>query len=782
MKIKQIYIKAFGEIKDITLDFSSDFQIIFGKNESEKTTIQQFIRAMFYDFDTSGFSAETNNRKKYRPWSEESMGGSIVFSFQDRDYRLQKTFAENKANDQIKLISNETEEKIHLKNPHQPGIELFKISETEFINTVFVENLNLDQQKTTDLNSKLNKKIGLAEYDWSYDDMKKRLEKAEIEMYSKRYQNGYIQRLMEQKNTLNEKLNILIEKDEKIVFLNAEIQDKENKIIYLQEREENLNLQKTQYQKLQITNDFTKYQKLDQNLQQLQYHDNLSKNNVLKTGIVNVKDLTEIANQRQKVSNAQSQLIIKQNLIENRQLQKEKYLKEQDKQKSEIMQERSRLNYLKKINSEKQLDKFEPIQMSFTAFIPLTIIEIFLLIGGLLLRKTHAALSVIFIVLAVLLPLLTVFLYFLIRKKQENNYKRYKEAVRKQRMRTLKIENSLEDLEFSLQKIESRSDIYDEEIDALQNEIKNDIEIFERESNKLKYLIKPYFTELPDDNQLDNAISALREKTVDNVHNEEKEKYLKRELQNLRGNLSAAEFYEQYQQAQNWLIEHQNQLRTFPEYSQNHIDSQLTGIAEEKTIISEQLAADKTNLNLLQKNQENTFEVEEELNHVIETLKKAEFRYQSLTLAMHLLEYSKQNFDQSIRPQLNHKAAEYLSIMTGEAYTDLKIDQNFMLYLQDEDQVFKKQANDSSGLNDQVNLALRLALTEILQDKYIQLPLILNDPFVQIDENRSQETLKLLIKITKQQNRQTLFFTSQSSIYKLLENLDDNIKNSVVHL
>ena len=54
--------------------------------------------------------------------------------------------------------------------------------------------------------------------------------------------------------------------------------------------------------------------------------------------------------------------------------------------------------------------------------------------------------------------------------------------------------------------------------------------------------------------------------------------------------------------------------------------------------------------------------------------------------------------------------------------------------------------------------------------------------FVQIDENRSQETLKLLIKITKQQNRQTLFFTSQSSIYKLLENLDDNIKNSVVHL
>ncbi len=366
--------------------------------------------------------------------------------------------------------------------------------------------------------------------------------------------------------------------------------------------------------------------------------------------------------------------------------------------------------------------------------------------------------------------------YFVLQKRQERQIKAYETALRNHQMRKLKIENELQDLEWSLDRIENHIQAFGTERDQLQDDLEQANIIYERELNKLKYLIKPYFTKLPNDDQLDLAIQSLREQTVDSVHNEEKINAIKAEMRELKGHYKPAEFYQQYLEAQDWLRDHQADLRTFPEFSQNHIESQLQGIEEERLKLREKLAADKSNLEHLNKNQISTIELENKLAKTEEEIKAAEFNYKSILMSIHLLERSRMSFEQEIRPQLNKKAAAYLSLMTGAEYNELAIDKNFNLKLKSEDTAFHDQANNNGGLNYQINLALRLALTELLQDSIAKLPLILDDPFIQLDQARAKRTFALVKDLNKKGKRQIILFTSQKSIYNIVDSESDVIR------
>jgi len=768
MKIKQIYIKAFSELRDTTLDLSSNLQIIFNENKNNELLIKQFLVVMFYGFSADNNLTKIQDRKQYFSKANQKIGGTILFSFQTEDYSLERIFEINKANDQIRLTNNSSSEEVVLKNKNQPGFDLFQISESEFSDEVFQAKLPTNNQEFSILSSKIDS--DLLDYVSSSQQIQNRLEKAHNNLFLEHTNKGYIQELLAKKNNLIAELEDSIEKDKQIAYLNREIFEAELELTQLQQREENLNLQKLQHQKLVITNNYTRYHNLSRELEQIKRQE-IPENNVLKTDHVSVKDLAEIASQRQSVSNIVSELEIKQNLLAKRLEEKQNHIAEQKKQKAEILKERSRLNYLQKVNKEKKPRKFKPIQMSFASFIPLTIIEVFLLIGGLLLRKTLPTLSVIAIVLAVLLPLLIVFLYFVLQRQHERNYNRYKQAVRNHKMRTLKIENKLQDLEFSLERIENRGGIYDEEILLLTEQLEQIESIYEREKNKLRYLIKPFFTEIPDDDQLDKAIAFLREKTVDNVQSEEKENQIRQEMETLRQNLTAVEFEEQYENAQEWLMLHQSKIRTFPEYTENHIIAQLAGIKEQYRQLDAQLSTAKTNLQFLQNSEESTIEIEAMLNETLSKLEKNKFRYYALDLAQYLVNHCKQNFDEEISPKLYSKVAEYLSIMLGDKYDELEIKS-----------ILNERNSNSRLIEEKVELALYLATRAINQDQNLKLPIIIDEPFSQAGKPRNDQTLHLLEKISKDLNRQILIFTSSSWVKAELNNFNENQATTLIYL
>lgn len=776
MKINEIYIKAFGGLTDYKLDFNPEFQIIYGENESGKTTIQNFIKTIFYGFSKSGNSVETNNRKKYIPWSGKQMGGYIIFTHQGFTYRLDRSFGKSKSNDQTKLQNESNGEEIHLKNYDQPGYELFQISAIEFVNMAFLENPQIPNKTLPSLDQKINRKIGLAEYDWSYDEMIQRLNKAKKHYQADRGSTGFINNLERQAEELQINLKQAIECDQNIARLSQDIELFKKKLTKLEKRENNLKLQKKQHEKLKTAESFEKYKRLQAELESQAKIEGESKSDILKSKSVTVQDLTEIAMQRQQTAYALSEFEIKQSLAKQRLREQNKYLQEAEQKKADILRERSRLQYLKQSNLQRDAKVYKKRTISVTSFIPLALAEIFFLIGGLLLRKSSPVFAVILIVLAVILPFLMVVFYYILQKRQENQAKQYQAVVRKHEMRKLKIENDLQDLEWNLDRIENHAEEFDKERSTLTEQVEQAKILYQRELNKLKHLIKPYFTKLPNDDQLDLAIQTLREQTVDGVQNQERIKAIKNDIRKLKGNYHSAEFYQSYLDAQNWLKKHQKHLRTFPEYSAKYIDTQLQGVTEQRLQYREKLATDKTSLNHLNKNQTSTINLEKKLLATEKKLKEAQENYNALLMSTHLLEQCRSSFEQEIRPRLNEKAAKYLSAMTGNDANDLRIDQDFNIKLKSDVESYHEQVYYSGGLNDQINLALRLALADLLQDSVSKIPLILDDPFIQLDENRAKNTLDLLKKLGIKGKRQILLFTSLKSIYSIINKETDIIR------
>ncbi len=778
MRINRLYIKNFGGLSNFSMNFEPDFQVIYGANESGKTTIQQFIKVMFYGFGRNGRSIETNQRKKYMPWSGEQMGGTVVFTHQGIRYRLEKTFAEQKAQDQSTLLNDADGQTIILKNPEQPGFELFGISETEFVNTAFIESPGVDNIQLKDFEDKINRKVGLAEYDWSFDEIKNRLEQSKKYLLNKQGNRGYIYDLRRQRDELQIQIQQMLERDALISEINQSIEKIEDELIELEAKEHSLDLQTIQHQKLKIAENYQEYLKLARELkyreEQLNQENQLA-DNVLKNKSVTVKDLTEIAEQRQRLAYASSEYEIKSNLLKKRMIEQESFAKQIEQKKATILDETSRLQYLQKNTLQRQPVRVKSAKkISLISFVPLIILEAFFLLGGILLRSKAAGFSAFLIVLAVLLPFIMVGIYFFLEKKQETQVKKNQQMTREYEMRKIKIENELEELHWNLAHLEERKKRYAEDLAYIQSEVDQAYDISEREKKKLKYLIQPYFTALPNDDQLDIAIQTLREKTVDSVQLEEKNAALKARMEDLQGDFTTADFQAEYHRAQDWLIQHEHQLRAIPEYSEHYIAAQKNGVIERRLSLREDLATYKVRLEHLQADDINTSDLQRSLQLLNENLEKAEFNYYSLLLSLHMLEHSKMSFEQNIRPKLNEKAAKYLSEMTAAEYADLRIDQDYHIKLSESDETLKEQAYYSAGLNDQINLALRLALTELLQDETGKIPLILDDPLIQIDKERSLLTLKLLKKIGIEQKRQILLFTSQSSISKLLE--DQGIK------
>jgi len=83
----------FGKLDDATLNLSPGLNVIYGKNESGKSTWCDFLRAMFYGIDSKerdkmGFIAEKN---KYMPWSGKPMEGRILLSHKGQDITLERS-------------------------------------------------------------------------------------------------------------------------------------------------------------------------------------------------------------------------------------------------------------------------------------------------------------------------------------------------------------------------------------------------------------------------------------------------------------------------------------------------------------------------------------------------------------------------------------------------------------------------------------------------------------------------------------------------------------------
>ncbi|WP_165964739.1 ATP-binding protein [Periweissella cryptocerci] len=84
MKIKHVKIYGFGKWSNQEFDFNQQLQVIYGLNEAGKSTLLQFIVGMLF-----GFAANKGKHvNTYEPQSKAEYGGELIFVDNDLEYRL----------------------------------------------------------------------------------------------------------------------------------------------------------------------------------------------------------------------------------------------------------------------------------------------------------------------------------------------------------------------------------------------------------------------------------------------------------------------------------------------------------------------------------------------------------------------------------------------------------------------------------------------------------------------------------------------------------------------
>ena len=71
MKINKIKINSYGKLKNKEINLENNLNIIYGKNESGKSTLLKFILNIFYGASKNKKGKDISDFEKYKPWYSE---------------------------------------------------------------------------------------------------------------------------------------------------------------------------------------------------------------------------------------------------------------------------------------------------------------------------------------------------------------------------------------------------------------------------------------------------------------------------------------------------------------------------------------------------------------------------------------------------------------------------------------------------------------------------------------------------------------------------------------
>ena len=135
--------------------------------------------------------------------------------------------------------------------------------------------------------------------------------------------------------------------------------------------------------------------------------------------------------------------------------------------------------------------------------------------------------------------------------------------------------------------------------------------------------------------------------------------------------------------------------------------------------------------------------------------------YDALALALEALDSANTAIQNRFSPALGRRAAEIFSQLTGGRYTGVTLDRSFHLSAEPTgDPVSRDAQLLSAGAADQLYLAVRLAICQLVLPPEKNLPIILDDALASFDDTRCAAALRWLRE--EAEHRQILLFTCHS--------------------
>ena len=769
MIIKKINIISFGGLKNFSLDLREGLNCIYGDNENGKTTVMAFIKMMFYGNEHGGTQISKNMRKKYTPWDGSPMAGSVEFSCNGTNYRLEREFRTSNSTDKVSLTNMDAGEKEAVNS--EIGVRFFGISAAAFERSIFIGQPSFpgsDAQAESEINERLSNMVSTGDEMISFDAVTTRLNKARYAVISKSGRTGEYYRNLNETEELKKMLDASVRANELYM-------DSSQKLAEYSAKTETLAGEAAALKnKIAREQDIKNYRKIKDLLKTKEELEEVRSQLKLKDG----GHADE--NYLRKITFCASQLNNTITKIEEKKAQK-KILEDNiklflsagtqniDKQSMEtelagLKQEynavQTEINAIKKMNSEFSQNTAKKSSPVLRVAASMQILGILLLCSAA--AAIFAARSALWIPLCGIgAVLLTAGFIFKIcgNRRAADILKKTAAAEENLRQKTEYGEN----LNKEIMSLDSRLKAYEiaENSNAeLIDDQKNKFDDLNGEINKLEASKSEQQKKL--DALFDNINCDRTGKSSDEILNILNEKFghlkeLKQHINILLNDLDGIS----YESARKKLAELETGNMDISENFdalKKLYDEAVEKIAQRR----EKQASIKSELDSLLKGVENPEILKRKLAEKTALAGSQKAFCDAADTAAEVLRESFIQLRSDFGSKLEKQAAEIFKGLTAGKYSNMTISSSFKINLQESKMPISRDAEYlSSGTVDQAYLSLRLAVAELMSEN-TSLPVFLDDALSQFDDRRALTAIKFLTKFSEK--NQILLFTCHKSI------------------
>ena len=313
MKINKLKINSYGKLRNKEIEFKDNINIVYGKNESGKSTLLKFIQNSFYGISKNKKGKEYSDFDKYSPWAEEEFSGKLEYELDNNEkYEIYRDFKKKNPK-----IFNEKKEDIskEFNIDKTKGNEFFteqtKIDEDLFLSTILSnqQEVKLEKSEQNILIQKIANLVGTGEDNVSYKRAIDRINRRQLdEIGTERSRekplnilNRKIELLEEEKEELKKYKDLKYEIEENKNNLMEKISNYENEFNFIQEIKKLDENEKIEKEKIKIKEEIknNNLEKIKLNKNEINKIENENKIILEK----NNKKIEELKNKKNKLKN-----------------------------------------------------------------------------------------------------------------------------------------------------------------------------------------------------------------------------------------------------------------------------------------------------------------------------------------------------------------------------------------------------------------------------------------------------------------------------------------------
>ncbi|MBR0428281.1 MAG: hypothetical protein IJK18_08820 [Clostridia bacterium] len=770
MKLLKCHIQNFGKLQDFSYEFQDGLNTIKQDNGFGKTTFATFIKSMFYGLDTQANARfEKSDRKKYIPWQGGIYGGSIDFEIDSKKYRIERTFGKKATDDTFKLYNLKTnlESNDYSENI---GEEIFKINKSAYERSTYIPQGQIQIEMEDSINAKLTNMLESDNDINTSEEALKKLNEAKKVYKKDRGQGGLIDeknaKLYElQRKFENSKLDVenfdirkkQLEAKIKEISNIEKQREGEQKLLSKKIEQDRLKAKKEVYDS--IINKYQSYQEEYKDFEK--FFSNGIPTNAFLENLTNKnyeieKTKLEIANCKMTDEETES-LEQLQNRFKNENIS----IEEIDKKIFEYsqIQEIEKEVETKKQEKDQTQKELDIVNQKRKKTLIIILLSLILTIAGISLVITNMQ-KVVGIAIFFLGALLGAF-SLLSKNKKHKISSLSKEILNIQKeievLQTKKeeINNNVESfikqyyLEHNSNKIMDLTNLkteYSNYKALLKNKIAKDVYLqnlkinLEKLKNEIEDDFKTYFITI--DKSYIDLIQDLKNKVnqFEESKNQLKEIIDKKEKYEKENNIEELKNIEEISASEE---EIKHKIDVF----NNHIDS----LIDEKNQI-------KNQIEILENRIDESEYLESDIESLREEINNLEDKYKILKTTEELLKTSKENFSSSYLKSMIIGFNKYLSVIdTKELKTSVDTNLDVKIEVNGSQKEIK---TFSAGYKDLIYICMRFSLIDALFNGETPF-VVLDDPFVNLDEAKTSKALEILQEFTKKY--QVIYFSCNAS-------------------